>query len=451
MEENQKQQYKTIVDTVIPTIRPDNSASRSFVEGILSGIQQALDVCDLQATCEAGGSYAKETNLKGDFDIDVFIRFDSNYQDQKLSDHLEQALEKLPSFIDNTIDSYERVHGSRDYFQLTISGFTFELVPVYSIRDPSKAINVTDMSPLHVHWVREHMKQHPLNDDVRLAKVFCKACGVYGAESYIEGFSGHVLDILIIHYGGFLPFLKAASEWQQGTIIDPEEHYGSAENVRRHLNDAKLLSPIILIDPIDPYRNAAAALSTEKFTILRKKARSFLEQPSSEYFRIKPFSLEDIKNEVKEQFSDRDVRFITAHVTALSGNKDRAGAKMRKAYRFLRDELKRQGFSLLTTDWHFDKKNKGHFYFALDTQDLPDTMEHIGPPLRATKHAETFASKYQNDPNACLQERNGRYIAIVKRPFTKPLPLLKKQTDGPYIQSLVKDISLEETILSKSE
>lgn len=449
MEENQKQQYKTIVDTVIPTIRPDNSASRSFVEGILSGIQDALDLCELDATCEAGGSYAKETNLKGDFDIDVFIRFDSTYEDQKLSDHLEQALEKLSSFIDNTIDSYERVHGSRDYFQLTINRFTFELVPVYSIQDPSKAINVTDMSPLHVHWVREHMQKHHLNDDVRLAKVFCKAIGVYGAESYIEGFSGHVLDILIIHYGGFLPFLKAASEWQQGTVIDPKEQYENADDVKRHLNDAKLLSPIIVIDPIDPYRNAAAALSTEKFTILRKKAQTFLTNPSADYFRIKPFSLDDIQKEIHEQFPDREIRFITAHVTALSGNKDRAGAKMRKAYRFLRDELTRQGFSLLTTDWHFDKKKTGYFYFVLDTQDLTDTMEHIGPPLRATKHAETFASKYQNDPNATLEERNGRYIATVKRPFTKPLPLLKKQADGPYIQSLVKDITLEETIISE--
>ena len=74
-----------------------------------------------------------------------------------------------------------------------------------NIKKGSDALNVTDFSPLHVDWVNKNVKR--LRDDIRLAKRFCKVNKLYGAESYIRGFSGYALELLISYYGGFLRFL----------------------------------------------------------------------------------------------------------------------------------------------------------------------------------------------------------------------------------------------------
>ncbi len=43
------------------------------------------------------------------------------------------------------------------------------------------------------------------------------------------------------------------------------------------LNKSKIQSPLIVIDPVQAGRNAAAALSFEKYDLLRKKAKEFLK------------------------------------------------------------------------------------------------------------------------------------------------------------------------------
>jgi len=46
-------------------------------------------------------------------------------------------------------------------------------------------------------------------DEIRIAKAFCYANNCYGAESYISGFSGYALELLVYHYKSFLKFIKS--------------------------------------------------------------------------------------------------------------------------------------------------------------------------------------------------------------------------------------------------
>ena len=48
---------------------------------------------------------------------------------------------------------------------------------------------------------------------------FCKVAGVYGAESYIQGFSGYVLELLVINYKGFKGVIRNVAKWKDRTII----------------------------------------------------------------------------------------------------------------------------------------------------------------------------------------------------------------------------------------
>jgi tRNA nucleotidyltransferase (CCA-adding enzyme) len=226
------------------------------------------------ARCVAGGSLAKKTNLRNDFDIDLFARFDYSLRKKDLSNLLEKALKKV-------FKKVERVHGSRDYFQVK-NKITFEIVPVLNIKSYKKAENVTDMSPFHVEYVNKKLNSK-LRNEIRLAKQFCKSIRVYGAESYIQGFSGHVLDLLILYYGSFVQLLEQASVWGNRVIIDVDK---KLKDPMKELNESKTVSPLIVVDPIQPDRNAAAALSQEKFELFKKKSREFLQKPSEKYFKI---------------------------------------------------------------------------------------------------------------------------------------------------------------------
>src|SRR3989344_6525061 len=267
----------TIIKKIKPSDRERALVSKK-VNSFLSQLKQALPALKP----ELAGSFAKDTWLSGDHDIDIFIKFPyKKYHSQDISKLLER---KLTAHI--------KVHGSRDYFQVQSQGYMFELIPVLDINSAEKAKNVTDVSPLHSIWVKKHIKGKA--DEIRLVKQFTKANNVYGAESYIRGFSGYLLEVLTIHYKGFFNFIKEASLWQQHEAIDPSRHYKSRDAMLKHLNKAKH-TPLMVIDPVQPSRNIAAALSKEKLQEFIAASKAFFHHPATSFFEEKPFSLSGLK------------------------------------------------------------------------------------------------------------------------------------------------------------
>src|SRR3989344_6793717 len=92
-----------------------------------------------------GGSVAKGTFLKGQHDVDIFVLYKN---DKDISNKLESSL--------RIFKNIERVKGSRDYFQARVYGLNFEIVPVLKIKTVKEAKNITDISPLHVDWVKKN-------------------------------------------------------------------------------------------------------------------------------------------------------------------------------------------------------------------------------------------------------------------------------------------------------
>src|SRR3989338_5938399 len=143
--------------------------------------------------------------------------------------------------------------------------------------------NITDASPLHSKWVSRHKK---LVNEMKLTKQFCQAQNIYGAESYIRGFSGYICEILTVYYGSFLNLIKNAAKWNSRVIVDAQGYY-KGKDVFKLVNTSKLISPLIVIDPVQKDRNAAAALSIEKFEAFKKASIEFLKKPSKEFFARK--------------------------------------------------------------------------------------------------------------------------------------------------------------------
>jgi tRNA nucleotidyltransferase (CCA-adding enzyme) len=403
---------------VLPT-KEEEKLSLAEVQPILKSIRK----CVPTAKVILGGSAAKGTWLRT-FDVDVFVMFPYKQYAGKsgeLSDILEKSIEKK-------FPTLQRLHGSRDYFRISEAGFSFEVIPILEISRASQAKNITDISPLHSKWVKKHPT---LANEIRLTKQFCKANNLYGAESYIRGFSGYICEILTIYYGSFVKLLQASTKWKEAALIDIAQYY-KKKNVFLEINKSKLVSPLIVIDPVQHDRNAAAALSKEKFHQFIETASSFLKKPSIEHFREKAFAKADLKAAFKEK------KVVLIHLTPLEGKDDIVGAKMMKVYEHLKRSVEEHEFKLLHADWKWLKGGDAHLYFVFDPKPLPKSREREGPPLFEKKHVINFKRMHKK-----TLTRNKRLYAIEKRKFTKPEELLILSLKDAYVVERVSSCFLE--------
>ncbi|MDP3699173.1 MAG: CCA tRNA nucleotidyltransferase [Nanoarchaeota archaeon] len=385
--------------SILQKIKPSRDEEKQFVAAtasFLKTLNAALTTCRAKAIL--GGSGAKGTWLSGNYDVDIFVAFDYvKYADQsaELSGFLEKGLKK--AFPKANIS---RLHGSRDYFQLRYKGLMFEAVPILKISKVEQARNITDISPLHSAWVNKHAAK--VKDDIRLLKQFCKANDLYGAESYIGGFSGYVLEIITAHYGSFEKVLKAAQKWKEKDVVDPSKFYPSGEMALFHINTSKLQSPLVVVDPVDKSRNAAAALSMEKFLLLKQIAKKYLQKPAERFFVKEKITVDSLRQKYKGKGT---LVFVT--VAPAEGKEDAVGAKLLKVFEFMKGKL--QGFVLLQDGWVWDKGQEALFYFVAKKKELPAEEVRLGPPLKLKEFVADFKKKNKN-----TFEEKGRVMAKVK-------------------------------------
>ncbi len=393
---------------------------RSETGRFLRRLSHSLEKNRIDAETVLGGSSAKGTVIRDDFDYDIFVRFSLSYKGMDISGILEKALSGFANV--------ERVHGSRDYFMMHENSITFEIVPVLRIGHANDAENVTDMSPLHVEWIKKKLNANPkLADEIIIAKLFCKAQGVYGAESYISGFSGHVLDILTSYYGSFERLLENAASWQRFKVIDIEG-YNSGSSINR-----SKISPLIVIDPVDRTRNAAAALSMEKFELFRKASREFLKNPSIKYFEKKRVTPAMLKGQAAKE------RLIMLRAWPLPGKTDIAGGKLLKAYNHVLGQLVNNDFTLLSSGWDWDGKGPALLWYILNNKTLTAKKLHIGPPISEKEPSDAFRMKHKNS-----FAKEGRLHAMLKRQFRKPEELAAELLKKDFLKERVSRIELLE-------
>lgn len=348
-----------------------------------------------------GGSFAKHTMVKKDeYDIDIFVRFDYRYDD--LSGILGSVLEGLSKRLNMKL---EKVHGSRDYFKVyhKLGGY-FELIPVSRIKRPKEEKNVTDLSYFHVPYVKRKIKG--LEDELRLAKTFCYAQKVYGAETYIRGFSGYALECLIIYYKSFVKMLRELSKIGKGEriVIDLEKKYGKKSDIFVEMNENKLHSPIILIDPTYKERNALAALSHDTFERFQESARKFLKNPGRSYFIEKKIDV----NKLRKKAKTRKAEFLHMRIKTDKQAGDIAGTKLKKFSYLIEGEIKRY-FSLSGVEFDYDDRHTADIYMVAKSR---KEVVRIGPPLHLKKFVRAFKRQHMS-----TYEKNNLVHARIKVNF----------------------------------
>lgn len=390
--------FNNILQNILEEVQPNqkelkniNKKTRDFMKELKEEIKKQK----INAVPFIGGSFAKGTLInKEKYDIDIFIRFDKNYSDTEIS--------KLTKNIIGKLRKIQKVHGSRIYYRVyEKDNLIFEIVPVTKVNKPQDAKNTTDLSYFHVRYLKKKLKNEKLKQEIMLAKAFCNANKCYGAESHIRGFSGYSLELLICYYKSFRKFLREITKIKSPEVIDIEKHYKTKKEALMNLNESKIESPIILIDPTFKQRNALAALSDETFEKFQKTAKKFLENPSEDYFKPEKINTEEIKTKAKKSKKD----FIVFETNTNKQEGAIAGSKLLKFHKFISEVLKRY-FEVYEKGFEYSEGKTALNYFIVKPK---KELIFNGPFIEDKKNAEKFLKKHKK-----VFKKNNRYYAKEK-------------------------------------
>jgi len=377
------------IDLVLKDILKETTLPEKELETIkillgkfLEKIRKRLHELKVDAEIFVGGSYAKNTLIKRDeYDIDVFLRFNEKHK---------SAMQSLTEKILKGMENVSKIHGSRDYFNIRISQkIFFEIIPVLKVKKPELAENITDLSYMHVKYINKKVKSEKLLNEIRIAKAFCYANNCYGAESYIRGFSGYGLELLVYYYKSFFRFINAiAKSEDQKIIIDIEKDHKNKPEILMNLNSSKLKSPIILIDPTYKQRNVLAALSKETFQKFKEECKKFLKNPSTNAFKQKKLDFDKIMKIADK----KNYEFILFKADTGKPEGDIAGSKLLKFYNHLAHETEKL-FEIKEKAFEYSGKKSAKFFFSVKRK---SEIVIEGPYKNDKKNLAKFKKKYKH-------------------------------------------------------
>jgi len=412
------EKVKGVLNRVLSRVCLDKDKEQeiySHTNEFILDLKKVLTKHKIKADIFLGGSVAKKTLIKkSEYDIDVFLRFPEKDTDENLN----KAISKIKEI--NGIKP-RTVKGSRNYLQFRKNKEVFEVIPTTKISKPTKARNVTDLSYFHVNYVEKCVKKNKkLGNEIKLAKAFVYGSGCYGAESYIKGFSGYAVELLACYYKSFMGFVRAIATSKDKIVLDPSRFYKNKNQVLENMNESKLFSPMILVDPTFKERNALAALSQETFDKFKDYCKKFLKKPNMEFFELKEIDLGKLKNKARKKKMD----FVKIIARTDKQEGDIAGSKLLKFFNYLVRQLERY-FDLETNEFEYPGEQIARYYFVIKPK---KTILHVGPPLDKRVGVEAFKKKHKK-----TAIKKGRIYAEEKLDITLDKFLKKFQKDDKKV------------------
>ena len=206
-----------ILEKITPT-PADRAKKQSLAHDLELKVSAACAESGVEAVVRVEGSLAKDTWLKEDPDIDVFMQLSPSIPRKSLG---ELAL-KIARKATEGSKQVERF-AEHPYLEAFVDEVRVNIVPCY-LAKPGEWLSATDRTPYHTDYINSHLKA-ALHADVRLLKRFMKGIGVYGAEIKIGGFSGYLCELLVLNYGSFLKVLETFAQHKPKRVVDIEGYY----------------------------------------------------------------------------------------------------------------------------------------------------------------------------------------------------------------------------------
>jgi tRNA nucleotidyltransferase (CCA-adding enzyme) len=418
-------ELKNLSTQILKKIAPSKDEYEK-VEALSRRLEQKIsDACQQQgvaAVVRVEGSVAKDTWLRENPDIDVFMRLSTSIPRKNLG---EVGLKIAKAAAQDATKVVERF-AEHPYLEITVDDYRVDIVPCYDAK-PGEWQSATDRTPYHTDYIKQHLTPE-MRGEVRLLKRFMQGVGVYGAEIKIGGFSGYLCELLILTYGSFVCTLEAFAGYSKRVVIDPQNYFEGREN------EVALLfpEPLVIVDPVDKARNVASAVQSEKLYSFIGAARAFLKKPSENFFfpaKQEPLSVINLKCELENRGSA--VLFLVAD--GIKAVPDVLWGQLYRSKRSLRKLLELNDYKILRDAVWSNEKDLNIFVFEVEQQVLSNIKKHLGPPLERQAECASFLAKYGSNGQTVSGPyiEDGRWVVEVPRKNVDAAAFLKeKLLDG---------------------
>jgi len=362
-----------------------------------------------------GSTGIKQTQLKNDFDIDLFIgldykQFEVNYEGLSKSKLKKESKKEflelcnnwiLPSLTSHEFSNPRLLYAEHPYvtvdFLLNNIKVKIDIVIYFdldleyiNIHGPITAV---DRSPWHGCFIKDELDIKQKND-VRLLKQFFKSCYCYGDKSPVGkvGFIGYSAELLIYYFNDLLNLFKNFKELDKKPLDYYNRNEKELEKIIHFQNDY-----LIIVDPVDKNRNVASAISERAYKYCNQKIREFLKQPSPEFFNIKPIPEVNLLNK-------EDTLLSKIYIIELNNTNSNIHYTINRDKLYsLGESIKFNGekefshverFGKIIFEVYFeDEKNQYNIAIYCEKPDISDRYIRKGPPIKEEKHAFNFKRK----------------------------------------------------------
>jgi tRNA nucleotidyltransferase (CCA-adding enzyme) len=389
-----------VLSSVLPRISPAQHERLEDMRLAAKLIDRITPHMPSGAEVMLAGSMAKGTNLSENHEFDIFLLFPKEgYSHDKMTEEGMRIAKKAMKGSRTEIG-----YAEHPYLKVFFPSHRADIVPAFKISKSEDRGSSVDRSQLHTTYINGKMTDEQ-KGDVRLLKKFLKAQGVYGAELRVEGFSGYLCELLILHHGSFEKLLEAAGGWKH-PVIDIEKHH--TEDLRKLFD-----SPMIVIDPVDRRRNVAAVVSRTSLYRFVLAARQFLASPSEEFFFPKKAVVEKAKLLVRVKQRKTAVLGLTFPAPMVA--EDILWPQLKKAALAIKHHLEDLDF-LVFGYYYWSDSNICLVMYELDNGRLPAVKKSIGPAVYFGKDADSFLKKHEGAYN--LHVEHERLVSVEKRHIT---------------------------------
>ncbi len=387
----------------------------SLADKLVDKTEAAARKEGVETTVRVEGSVAKDTWLREEPDIDIFMKLPTSIPRKDLG----STCLKIAKEATKGSKQVERF-AEHPYLEAFVDSTRVNIVPCYKVK-PGEWLSATDRTPYHTDFVKSKLNEN-LRDEIRLLKRFMKGLGVYGAEIKTGGFSGYLCELLILHYSTFVKVLEAAADWKNPWAIDYAGHYDGRENEIPKLFE----EPLVVIDPVDKGRNVAAAVRQERIIEFVAASRRFLQDPAEFFFYPSPtkaFSERQLVNRMRSQGTS----FVFVEFGPVKTVPDVLWGQLYRTQRSLYNVIEKSDFQVVNSAVWSDEENLNVLFFEIENRLLPQSKKHLGPPVERRRESEDFLQKHLKSPTTLSGPRleKGRWIVDVKRKYVDVVGLLR--------------------------
>lgn len=396
----------SLVRNVLKKIVPGSADRKAEDQMVRSLLRKIKGMKGPHLGAVLAGSLARNTHLRGDRDLDIFVFYAPTLAREKF----ETAGLKLGHALFG--DSFhEEAYSEHPYVRGTLDGFNVEIVPTYKVLKAVDKLSAVDRTPFHAAYMRKHLSEKQCNQ-VRLLKQFFKGIRVYGADVHYQGVPGYLVEILILNYGTFEKALQAMAVWRDQTIIDVEKSYASEKEALFHFKHPFFL----VVDPTDPSRNVAGALSYNQFARAILAARTFLKKPALHFFFGRT-ALTLTSAQVKKYLSAEElVGFQLPYPNDML--EDVAWGQLHRLTTKFAHALEQHSFQIRRTFAWTDGHSPIILLFDVENPLLPRAHTRLGPKVVEANHAAQFL-KAHPAPLSGPRVEQGRVVLEVSRAIWK--------------------------------